>query len=148
MFSKCLYVFLISLMCLVTQLCLSLCDPMDCSPPGSSVHVDSPGRNTGVGCHVPLQGIFPTQGSNPGLWHCRWILHHLYQMWKREGQKLPTTLQGWLRAQKALVAPTHPFHGRRYPEIKEDGPSVHTDQQASGRVGCGIITWTSSVMME
>ena len=46
------------------QLCLTLCDPMDHSPPGSSVHGDSPGKNTGVGCHYFLQGIFPTQGSN------------------------------------------------------------------------------------
>ena len=38
---------------------------MDCSPPGSSVYGDSPGKNTGVGCHALLQGIFPTQGSNP-----------------------------------------------------------------------------------
>ena len=38
---------------------------------------DSPCRNTGVGCHALLQGFFPTQGSNPGLWHCRWILSHL-----------------------------------------------------------------------
>ena len=36
-----------------------------------------PGKNTGVGCHAPLQGIFLTQGSNPGLLHCRQILHHL-----------------------------------------------------------------------
>jgi len=34
---------------------------MDCSPPGSSVH-DSPGKNTGMGCHTFLQGIFLTQG--------------------------------------------------------------------------------------
>ena len=40
---------------------------MNCSLPGFSVHGDSPGRNTGVGCHALLQGIFPTQGSNPGL---------------------------------------------------------------------------------
>ena len=38
---------------------------------------DSPGKNTGVGCHAFLQGIFLTQGLNPGLPHCRWILHHL-----------------------------------------------------------------------
>ena len=50
---------------------------MDCSPPGSSVHGDSPGKNPGVSCHVLLQGIFPTQGSNPDLPHCRWILYHL-----------------------------------------------------------------------
>ena len=36
--------------------------------PGSSVHGDSPGKNTGVGCHSLLQEIFPTQGSNPGFW--------------------------------------------------------------------------------
>ena len=40
---------------------------MDCSPPGSSVHADSPGKKTGVGCHACLQGIFPTQGVNPHL---------------------------------------------------------------------------------
>ena len=38
---------------------------------------DSPGKNTGVGCHVLLQGIFPTQGSNPGLLHCRQTLYPL-----------------------------------------------------------------------
>ena len=60
-------------LCLLTQSCPALCDPMDCSLPGSSVHGDSLGKNTGVGCHVFLQGIFPTQGSNPGLLHCRQI---------------------------------------------------------------------------
>jgi len=65
------------MLCLVAQLCLTLCDPMNCSPPGSSVHGDSPGKNIGVGCHALLQGIFPTQGSNPGLLHCRQILYHL-----------------------------------------------------------------------
>ena len=64
-------------MCLVTQLCLTLCTPMDCRPPGSSVHAASPGKNTRVGCHDLLQGIFLTQQLNPGLLHCRWILYHL-----------------------------------------------------------------------
>ena len=54
------------------QLCLTLCNPMDCTPPGSSVHGNSPGKNTGVGCHFLLQGIFPTQGLNLGLLH---LLH-------------------------------------------------------------------------
>ena len=53
------------------QPCLTLCKLMDCGPPASSVHVRqeeySPGKNTGVGCHAFLQGIFPTQGSNPHL---------------------------------------------------------------------------------
>ena len=59
------------------QLCPVLPDPRDCSSPGSSVHGDSPGKNTGVGCHALLQGIFPTQGSNPGLPHCRQIRYCL-----------------------------------------------------------------------
>ena len=42
------------------QWCLTLGDPMDCSPPYSSVNGDSPGKNTGVGCHALLQGIFLT----------------------------------------------------------------------------------------
>ena len=50
---------------------------MDCSPPGTSVHGDSPGKNTGVGCHALLQGIFPTQESNQGLLHFRQILYQL-----------------------------------------------------------------------
>jgi len=50
---------------------------MDCNPPGSSVPRDSSGKNTGVGCHALLQRIFPTQGLNPGLPHCRQILYHL-----------------------------------------------------------------------
>ena len=49
----------------LAQSCPTLCDPMNCSPPGSSVHGDSPGKNTGVGCRFLLQGSFPTQGSNP-----------------------------------------------------------------------------------
>ena len=42
------------------QLCLTLCDPMDCYPPGSSVHGDFPSKNTGVSCRALLQGFFPT----------------------------------------------------------------------------------------
>ena len=50
---------------------------MDLGLPGSSVHGDSSGKNTAVGCHALLQGIFPTQGSNVGLLHCRQILYQL-----------------------------------------------------------------------
>ena len=57
--------------CVVAQPCPTLCEPMDSS---SSVHGDSPGKNTAVGCHALLQGIFPTQESNPSLPHCRQIL--------------------------------------------------------------------------
>ena len=59
------------MLCLDTQSCPTLCNSLDCSPPGSSVHGDSAGKNTGEGCHALLQGIFPTQGLKPGLPHCR-----------------------------------------------------------------------------
>ena len=62
---------------LVTQSCPTLCNTMDCSPPGSSVLGDSPGKNTEVGCHALLQGVFPTHGLNPGVPHCRQILYWL-----------------------------------------------------------------------
>ena len=52
---------------LVTQSCPTLCNPMDCHPPGSSVHRDSLSKNTGVGCHALLEGIILTQRLNPGL---------------------------------------------------------------------------------
>ena len=57
--------------------CLTLCDPMDCSLPGSSVHGNSPGKDTRVGCYFLLQWIFLTQGSNSGLLHFRWTLYQL-----------------------------------------------------------------------
>ena len=52
---------------------VQLCNPMDYthSP------WNSPGQNTGVGSCCLLQGIFPTQGLNPGLPHCGWILYQL-----------------------------------------------------------------------
>ena len=56
---------------LVTQSCPTLCDPVDCSPPGLLYPWNSPGKNTGVGSHFLLQG------SNPRLLHCRQILYHL-----------------------------------------------------------------------
>ena len=77
-----LWVFLLchlrhAVLCLVTQWCPTLCNSMNYGLPGSSVHGDSWGKNTGVGCHAPLQGIFPTQLLNPGLLHCRWIIYCL-----------------------------------------------------------------------
>ena len=56
------------------QSCPTLCDPTDCSSPDLSPRItwDSPGKNTGVGCHALLQGIFPTQGSNQ---HLLYLVH-------------------------------------------------------------------------
>ena len=54
-------------LCLVAQSCPTLSDPVDCSPPGSSVLGDSPGKNTRMGCHSFCQKIFATKGlvANP-----------------------------------------------------------------------------------
>ena len=58
--------------CLVTQSCQTL---QELHPAKLLCPWNSPGKNTKVGCHVLLQGIFPNQGSNPGLLHCRQILY-------------------------------------------------------------------------
>ena len=55
--------------------CPTLCNPMDCSSPGSSVHGDNPGYNTGVGCHAP--GDLPILGTEPRSQNYRQILYHL-----------------------------------------------------------------------
>ena len=58
----------------ITQSFLTLCDPMD-------TRILRPwnflGKSTGVCCHFLLQEIFPTQGLNPGLLHCRQTVYHL-----------------------------------------------------------------------
>ena len=61
---------------LVTQSCPTLCDPWTVAT-RLLCPWDSPGKSTGVGCHSLLQGIFPSQGSNLGLPHCRQILYCL-----------------------------------------------------------------------
>ena len=70
--------------CVVTQSCLALCNPLDYSLPG---------KNTGVGCHAVLKGIFLTQGLNPHLLcllHCRQILYPLSQRESQGSSQLPS----------------------------------------------------------
>ena len=114
------------MLCLVAQSCLTFCEPMDCSPPGSSVHENSPGKNTGVGCHALLQGIFPAQGLNPGLPHCRWILYQLTH------QGNPRILE-WV---------AYPFsRGSSWPRIKLGSPGLQADSLPSeipGKLEGGI----------
>ena len=52
-------------MCLVAQSCLTLCNPMECSPPGSSVHGDSPSKNTWSGLPCLPSGDLPNAGVEP-----------------------------------------------------------------------------------
>ena len=85
------------MLCLVAQLCPSLCNLMDCSPPGYSAHGDSPGKTTQVGCHALLQGNFPTQGSNPCFPHCRRILYQV-------SHKLNNNCNPWTAALQAPLS--------------------------------------------
>ena len=79
----------------VAQSCLTFDDPMDCSLPRNF-----PGKSTGVGCHFLLQEIFPTQGSNQGLPHCRQIL----SIWAtRETLKLCSPVSGLENSTDSIV---------------------------------------------
>ena len=62
---------------LVTQLCLTFCNSMDCSPPGSSVHGILQAKIVEWVAIPFSRGSSQTQGLNPGLLHCRWILYCL-----------------------------------------------------------------------
>ena len=68
--------YLMKVNVLVSPLCLTLYNPIDCACQ-ALCSWDSPGKNTGVGSHFLLQGIFPTQGLNPCLQHFRQTLYHL-----------------------------------------------------------------------
>ena len=74
---------------LVTQLCPTFCNPVDCRPPGSSPHEILQARILELGSHSLLQGIFPTQELNPGLLHCR---HILYVWATREAHIFPKSI--------------------------------------------------------
>ena len=90
-------------LCLVAQSRLTLCDPMDYCLSGSSVHGNSPGKNTGVDCHSFLQGIFLTQGSSSGLPHCKQILYHLSQLYSKLKKKKIKDLHSWQEAVISLI---------------------------------------------
>ena len=101
---------------LVAQLCLTLCNPMDCSSPCSSVLGDPPGKDARVDCHALLQGIFATKKSNPGLPRCRRILYHLSH------QGSPRILE-WL--------PCPPAGDLADPGIEHRSPALQADSLPS-----------------
>ena len=96
----------------ITQLCPTVCDTMDCRLP-----CDFAGKSTGVGCHFLLQGIFPTQGSNPGLLHCRQTLYRLSHQFSSVTQSCPTLCDPMNHSMPGL-----PVH-HQLPEFTE--PRVH-----------------------
>ena len=91
------------------QSCPTLCDPTDCSPPGLLCPGDFPDKNTGVGCHALLQGIFPTQGSNLSLLSLlHWLVGSLPLVWHLGSPSLHGTISrgqpwesiSWLQCRK------------------------------------------------
>ena len=107
------------------QSCPTLCNPLDCSPPGSSCPWASPGKNTVVGCNFLLQGIFPIQGSNTCLLYCKWILYslsHLDISW-------------------ALFSPSHQH---RSPEVRSQDCSNHRSGLTMGAKGAAqTLAWSN-----
>ena len=85
--------------CVYAQSCWTFCNSMDCSLPDFFLHGDSPGKNTGVGCHFLLQGIVSTQGSNSSLLHWQvnsLPLHHLGSPFKGYSVKFSSVTQSCL----------------------------------------------------
>ena len=102
---------------------------MGCSPPGSLGPWNFPGKNTGAGCHFLLQGIFPAQGLDAGLPHCRRILYHL----NHQGSPYMYTHTHIYRSLITKLCPTHcnPM------ESSPPGSSVHGISQAR------ILEWVA-----
>ena len=97
-------------------------------PGPQSAHGDSPGKNTGVGCHALLQGIFPNQGSNLGLQHCRQILYHL----SHQGSPCDRYMKGLLSS----VGPQRPCVSVGFLAATVGGGQDHTSLHArSQRLG-------------
>ena len=76
------YIACIEYIWLIQSLCVSHSVVSDSATPWTGAQqaplsMNSPGKNSEVGCHSLLHRIFPTQGLNRGLWHCRQILYHL-----------------------------------------------------------------------
>ena len=119
-------VFFCFLCCTVlnSSLLSTLCNPMDCSPPGPFVHGESPVANARVGCHALLQGIFLTQGSSPGLLHCRQILNHLSH------QGSPTILQ-WVAYPTPGILPNA--------GIEPESPALKADSLSAELPGKPIL---------
>ena len=116
--------------------CLTLCSPVDCSLPGSSVHGILQGRI--LGCHFLLQRIFPTQGSNLNLLHCRQILYRLnhqrspaYMYMRVYTQKRRDFSTGWqtLRGEWLWVLGTYDSSFKKWGGKKQDLPSGRGDWQ-------------------
>ena len=125
---------------------------------------DSPCKNTGVGCHAFLQGIFPTQGSNPGLLQCRWILYHLSHQESPESESVsclvmcdslrphrlqPTRLFCLWNSPKQEYQSGLPFPSPGdlpYPGIEPTSPALQADSLPSCHQGSPCSGYTALLL--
>ena len=143
------------------QSCPTLCDPMDCSPPRLLCLWNSPGKNTGVGCHFLLQGIFPTQGLNscvscigrqvlyqmshqrsPKLSYCR-LRIRLHLVTKKIGRQLdleeatPFILPKASHSTSSLVKSNWLSHGKKNFKAEIKFPLVVSYNRIHSCIRCG-----------
>ena len=94
------------------------CNPVDC-PPRHLCPWSFPGKNTGVGCHFFLQGVFQTQGSDPSLLHCRWIFYWLShkgsptveRVWRKHAREHHGSC--WVGQKKVRLSFSVPAYGKK-----------------------------------
>ena len=93
---------------------------------------DFPGKNTRVGCHFLLQGIFPTQGWNPGLLHCRQMLYHL----SHQGSSV-IPKDNYLK--KDICTPV--FIAALFTKATTLKSNLNVHQQMNEQRGCGVCVY-------
>ena len=123
----CKYIKNVLLLCVVAQSCLTVCHAIDCSRQALLCPWNSAGKNTVVGCHSLLQGIFLTQGWNPGLLHCGQILHHLsHQFGSLQSLSCVRLFATpWIAARQASLSITNSQSSLRLMSIESVMPSSH-----------------------
>ena len=133
-------------MCLVAQSYPTLCDPTDCNLPGSSVCGDSPSKNTGVGCHALFQGIFPTQGLNPGFLHWKADSLPLESPGKPKREILFLYERVVLKCSRSLTVKTGTWHSLEKRTGFPGGTSGKEPScQSRRRKGCGLDHWVGKI---
>ena len=123
--------------CSVAQSCPTLCDPTDCSPPGSSVHGDSASKNTRVGSHFLLKGIFLTQGLNQRLMHWQADSLPLSHLGSPEwGISVCKHLEEWLTEQAPSSGSSNCYNSSASLP-PQSAPTQHTGQRLQNRFSPG-----------
>ena len=124
-----------ALHCVHAQSCLTLCNPMDCSPPDSTVHGTFPGKDTGVSCLFLLQEVFMTQRLNPCLLH--WQV----------GSLLLCHLGSPVLFSRSVVADSLWPHGQQHarPPCPSPTPGVHPNSRPLNR-WCHLTISSSFVL--